>query len=127
MPESTSALGRLNNNRPRINEEAERGLLGGSATAVEEAPVHEPEPALAPVAVTQVRPRRAGKQSAFEELTAAAERGEHVVPFSVRLPVWLRDLVRERVKTAQGKGIKLTQDMVVKQALLDLFGVQEPE
>jgi hypothetical protein len=27
----------------------------------------------------------------------------------------------------KGKGIKLTQDMVVKQALLDLFGVQEPE
>jgi hypothetical protein len=35
--------------------------------------------------------------------------------------------VVERIKTQQAKGIKLTQDMVAKQALMSFFDLEVPE
>lgn len=94
-------------------------------------PEPETEPQLttgspAPVAVVS-KPRRAGKQSGFENLTAALQPKVEPVPFSVRLPPWLRQAVVERIKTMQGKGIKITQDQVAKQALMAYFDLEEPQ
>jgi hypothetical protein len=80
----------------------------------------------APVAVVN-KPRRAGKQSAFENLASSVMPVEQLVPFSVRIPLWLRQIVVERIKTQQAKGIKLTQDMVAKQALMSFFDLEAPE
>jgi hypothetical protein len=104
-------------------------LLSGSP-AVDPEP--EPEaPAeivtAAPTLVTATRPRRAGKQSSFENLAASIAPVDQLVPFSVRIPSWLRKTVVERIKTQQAKGVKLTQDMVAKQALMSFFSIEEPE
>lgn len=80
-----------------------------------------------PTLVTATRPRRAGKQSSFEDLAASIAPVEQMVPFSVRIPSWLRKAVVEKIKTQQAKGVKLTQDMVAKQALMRFFGLEEPE
>jgi hypothetical protein len=128
MPDGKSALSRLNS-RTHINEEAERGLLAD--------PIPEPEPEAStapaeittsvPTLVAATRPRRAGKQSSFENLAASITPVEQVVPFSVRIPLWLRQAVVERIKTQQAKGVKLTQDMVAKQALMSFFDLEEPK
>lgn len=80
-----------------------------------------------PTLVTATRPRRAGKQSSFENLAASIAPVEQLVPFSVRIPSWLRQSVVERIKTQQAKGVKLTQDMVAKQALMSFFDIEEPK
>ena len=80
-----------------------------------------------PTLVSATRPRRAGKQSSFENLAASIAPVEQLVPFSVRIPLWLRQAVVERIKTQQAKGVKLTQDMVAKQALMSFFDLEEPK
>jgi hypothetical protein len=124
MPDGNSALSRLNRTPTRINEEAERGLLGPDTEPETEPQLTTGSPA--PVAVVS-KPRRAGKQSGFENLTAALQPKVEPVPFSVRLPPWLRQAVVERIKTMQGKGIKITQDQVAKQALMAYFDLEEPQ
>jgi hypothetical protein len=121
MPDGKSALSNLN--RPRvINEEAERGLLGPDPETESEIVVGSTAPTL--VAAPR---RRAGKQSSFESLAASVAPEDEPVPFSVRLPRWLRAAVVERIKMEQAKGKKLTQDMVAKQALMSFFDLDEPK
>ena len=130
MPEQGSVLSRLKP-VPRVSPEAERALLGAAEVPVVTNPeplhIEGPEPVSEPAPSPQTKPRRAGKQSAFDSLAASVAPSEEPVPFSVRLPRWLRQAVVQRIKTKQAEGVRLTQDMVTKQALMDFFGLEEPE
>jgi len=97
------------------------------------------KPALGEDAVPEVAPTTARavgftsrtkdvvKKSSFEELVASIEEPGELKTFSVKIPVWLRKAVVARIKEAQGKGLKLTQDLVVKNALMAYFDLEEPE
>src|SRR5258708_4492636 len=129
MPEQGSVLSRLKP-VPRVSPEAERAILGPTEVPVVTNPepfhIEGPEP-VEPLPVPAARPRRAGKQSGFDSLAASVAPSEEPVPFSVRLPRWLRHAVVQKIKTKQAEGIRMTQDMVTKQALMDFFGLEEPE
>jgi len=90
-------------------------------------PVPEVASTSAPAVGSTPWPKESVKKSSFEELLASIEEPGELKTFSVKIPAWLRKAVVARIKEAQGKGLKLTQDLVVKNALMAYFDLEEPE
>jgi len=127
MSESTSSLRSLPRSSRGVNfEEMERAIMPDKPALVEEKAPDVAVP-VTPAVGSISRPKKIAKKSSFDELVASIEEPDDTKPFSVKIPTWLRKTVIARIKDAQGKGIKLTQDMVAKNALMAYFDLEEPE
>jgi hypothetical protein len=104
----------------------ERAIMPDKPALVEEKAPDVAVP-VTPAVGSISRPKKIAKKSSFDELVASIEEPDDTKPFSVKIPTWLRKTVIARIKDAQGKGIKLTQDMVAKNALMAYFDLEEPE
>ncbi len=127
MSESASTLRSLPRSSRGVNyEEMERAIMPDKPALVED-PVPEVVAPVVPVVGSTSRPKKVAKRSSFDELVASIEEPDDMRTFSVKIPTWLRRAVIARIKETQGKGIKLTQDMVAKSALMAYFELEEPD
>lgn len=128
--------------RPRISPEAAAAVLGESAPpavtpipfqsrqeAVDQDPIAEVEAAEpTPSAETPEAPAKKGSKLAvkttnFDKLTARFEPSGQKTPLNVRVDSSLSKLVHEKVFGAKARGIPLTKDALVSDALKLYFGI----